>query len=1098
VTDDILAGFQNDVLRFERLLGRGGMGAVYKGIQLSMNREVAIKVIAPHRVDNRKSIDRFLSEARTLGKLVHPHVIACHDVGEFVGPNGANVIYMLLEYVDGQSLGTMLKNAQLPIRDVLEYHRQVAEGLAAAHKLGIIHRDIKPDNIIVTTTGIAKLADFGLAKNEEDLGLTQDGAVIGTPYYIAPEVWNGKEAAESSDIYSFGCSLFHMLTGSLPYKAKGTLEIMKQHVSAPIPTIADFQGDLAFLQPIINHCLAKNPIYRFQSAQKLAHHLAQAVEKAAPSIHSGKRQAVEPRQARSSDRISERRIISERRRAATRSRGAPVEKIVLGFLALAAVIGFAVLLNSTNAKPPPQKGIAASAPAMARMPSPAQPAPELPDGSGNPSLAVGEHDDAVVAAIEAPSQAGMVDPPATDLVPPDEPIAVTMEPASSDPAPAAPVQATTTSPAPELPPLVRLTTPAEGEVFPLRATITLTAEVRDKISKIEFFQGTRLLRTDAAGPYTCTLSKATAGSYTFTARSVDATGARTTSTPVTVVVLQGSGLTGHYFPNLDLTGSPLTRIDPVIDFEWGVNPPDKSMPADFSARWTGYVLPQHSQSYTFHVNSDDGARLWVDGALLIDQWSVHPPTEYSGSMDLKAGVKYPIRLEFFDHDRGAAAQLRWSSANTPKEIIPSTRLSPANSGAAAAPTIPKRGSDVRPAGPGPRSILLVDFGKDSAHNVFGLDGWSTVIKDKYTDYQDLGPGGTCIVDGLNGGYDHQGVTGTQRNFLAGEVIQVAWYNNSASAVTISPLISFSVRNRLFDWDSAIQPGVYPMTAVTIPTLGSATSAYEFTPESAGAYSVVNVNAHFDQNRAIVADKIELIPLASSAPVPAPGKIKVPAQTRGLIGYWRFDENTGTRAHDSTDIHQDATLLDGAVWTKGRSGAAVSLDGVNAHVDLDTAAGLPQGGTGKPFSVCYWLYSNPTGSGNQMGVARWDEIGKNHDWLLGATPQKGIGFFIKTPRENGTVVWAALSSPAFPADSWHHIAGVYAGETNLAVYCDGELVARGKEHSKSASNASCRAVTIGAGQKGAARHHHTDGRVDEVRIYDRALSENDIREIILAK
>jgi eukaryotic-like serine/threonine-protein kinase len=170
--DDPLVGYEVDGLRFESLLGRGAMGAVYKGLQTGLNRPVAIKVIAPHLAEDQTYLDRFLREGRTLGRLKHPHVIACHDIVRTTGPGGGELVLMTLEFVDGWSLGSLLKKKhRLTARQVIELHRQAAEGLSAAHALGIIHRDVKPDNIMVTRHGQAKLADFGLAKGEESASL---------------------------------------------------------------------------------------------------------------------------------------------------------------------------------------------------------------------------------------------------------------------------------------------------------------------------------------------------------------------------------------------------------------------------------------------------------------------------------------------------------------------------------------------------------------------------------------------------------------------------------------------------------------------------------------------------------------------------------------------------------------------------------------------------------------------------------------------------------------------------------------------------------------------------------------------------------------
>jgi hypothetical protein len=158
------------------------------------------------------------------------------------------------------------------------------------------------------------------------------------------------------------------------------------------------------------------------------------------------------------------------------------------------------------------------------------------------------------------------------------------------------------------------------------------------------------------------------------------------------------------------------------------------------------------------------------------------------------------------------------------------------------------------------SVLLVKFGKSSTLSTFGLTGWSTVIKDIYTDYQDLGPGGTTIIVGNNYAYNYQGVTGSPRNFVSGEKIRVTWYNNSSTAVSFTPNISFTSADRIIEGTGTW----YPMTSVTVPSFGSAISEYTFSSATAGSYSLVNVNVNYSNTQVIVADKIELLPVGSSS------------------------------------------------------------------------------------------------------------------------------------------------------------------------------------------------------------------------------------------
>lgn len=277
MTPDSLIGHQTSDLRFDRLIGRGAMGSVYQGVQLSLNRTVAIKVIAPHLAQDPDHRTRFDREARTLGRLVHPNIIACHDVALCPGPDGHELFLMVLEFVDGWNLGSLLKQDQLTVRRVLDLHRQAAEALSYAHGMGIIHRDIKPDNIMVTRQGHAKVADFGLAKAEDSTLVTHTGVILGSPAYMSPEACQGQALSSQSDLYGLGCSLFHCLSGSPPFPGSSSLQVLNLHVHAPVPLLSSRRPDLAMLDQMLLRLLAKDPQERYKNGSVLAHDLKELI-----------------------------------------------------------------------------------------------------------------------------------------------------------------------------------------------------------------------------------------------------------------------------------------------------------------------------------------------------------------------------------------------------------------------------------------------------------------------------------------------------------------------------------------------------------------------------------------------------------------------------------------------------------------------------------------------------------------------------------------------------------------------------------------------------------------------------------------------------
>ncbi|MCX7933829.1 MAG: protein kinase [Planctomycetota bacterium] len=252
--------------RIEKKLGQGGMGAVYLAKHLALDIPVAIKILPPQFAEaNPGAIERFIREARAAARLQHQNIVGVMNVGQEEG-----LYFIVMQYVDGGSLQALLrKKGRLPWRQAVDLIAQICEALKVARENGVVHRDIKPDNIMLDSKGVAKLADLGLAKfRQEDTAVTQSGMAMGTPHYMAPEqAEDAKNADHRSDIYSLGCTLYHMLVGKTPYSGESVFKILQQHVAAPIPDpraeVADIPEALC---AVLRKAMAKKPAERFQSA----------------------------------------------------------------------------------------------------------------------------------------------------------------------------------------------------------------------------------------------------------------------------------------------------------------------------------------------------------------------------------------------------------------------------------------------------------------------------------------------------------------------------------------------------------------------------------------------------------------------------------------------------------------------------------------------------------------------------------------------------------------------------------------------------------------------------------------------------------------
>ena len=266
--------------RIVDVIGKGAMGKVYRAVQVPLNRAVALKVLdSTYGAGREESFkQRFLVEAALHAKLNHPNTVRVVDYGS----TKDGLFFLVMEYLDGDTLEEVLKKGPLPWHRVLSIGLQMARALREAHELGVVHRDLKPANVVMLhsddDTDFAKVLDFGLVKSFVDghelegRAITQQGMLMGSPPYMAPEQGEKNRADPRSDIYSLGTMLFEMLTGRPPYTGNGALDIILKHVNDPIPPLVTpqkYEPPPEALKNIVSRCLAKSPMDRFQSMDEL-------------------------------------------------------------------------------------------------------------------------------------------------------------------------------------------------------------------------------------------------------------------------------------------------------------------------------------------------------------------------------------------------------------------------------------------------------------------------------------------------------------------------------------------------------------------------------------------------------------------------------------------------------------------------------------------------------------------------------------------------------------------------------------------------------------------------------------------------------------
>ncbi|BBZ50357.1 serine/threonine protein kinase [Mycobacterium heidelbergense] len=387
--------------RLQRLIATGGMGQVWEAVDSRLGRRVAVKVLKQEFSQDPEFIERFRAEARTTAMLNHPGIAQVHDYGESQLDGEGRTAYLVMELVNGEPLNSVLKRTgRLSLRHALDMLEQTGRALQVAHAAGLVHRDVKPGNILITPTGQVKITDFGIAKAVDAAPVTQTGMVMGTAQYIAPEQALGHDATPSSDVYSLGVVGYEVVSGKRPFTGDGALTVAMKHIKEPPPPLPPELPPN--VRELIEITLVKNPQMRYRSGGPFADAVAavragrrpprpsqspppgRASPAAIPSSPTTRAAAVtstrsvaarRSRPSTGGSRLPARRTFSSGQRALLWAAG------VLG--ALAIIIAVLIVINSRGdnqqQSPPPTVTDTGTPPATAPAPAPAS---KTPTGTG--------------------------------------------------------------------------------------------------------------------------------------------------------------------------------------------------------------------------------------------------------------------------------------------------------------------------------------------------------------------------------------------------------------------------------------------------------------------------------------------------------------------------------------------------------------------------------------------------------------------------------------------------------------------------------------------------------------------------------------------
>src|SRR4051794_19205092 len=289
-----------DRYELEELVGTGGMSSVFRAHDRLLDRKVALKVLHEQYSDDEEYVERFRREARAVAALSHPNIVTVIDRGEHDGRQ-----FIVFEYVDGDNLKTVIqRSGPFPVPSALELTIQVARALSFAHQSGLVHRDVKPQNVLLNGDGRAKVTDFGIARSlDVQHGMTQTGTVLGTSDYIAPEQAQGQRVDEHTDVYSLGVVMYELLTSEVPFPGENFVAVAMRHINEPPPAIRDKRPDVPpRVEAAIQKAMAKDPADRFPTMAEFCQELeaclaelqATGVTQHAPAPARARRRGMSP------------------------------------------------------------------------------------------------------------------------------------------------------------------------------------------------------------------------------------------------------------------------------------------------------------------------------------------------------------------------------------------------------------------------------------------------------------------------------------------------------------------------------------------------------------------------------------------------------------------------------------------------------------------------------------------------------------------------------------------------------------------------------------------------------------------------------------